>query len=201
MRGILTVAAAAITLHGCGGEPTHRDSSAGATRALSPDAIIMDCADQVTIDNGSYRAENNTWGKGRLRGWSQCIGLGNDARGALIGRWRWDWRNPESTVAAYPEVIFGQKPGKTSTSPLLPRKLRDIRIATVSYDVSSTHTGSGNTAFDLWLTNTRTPTVFAKPPITHEVMIWLETYGDMRPDGTLVDQTTIDGTLYNIYVA
>ena len=67
--------------------------------------------------------------------------------------------------------------------------------------MSSSHTGSGNTAFDIWLTNTADPTAFAAPPITHEVMIWLETYGGMRPDGTLVEQVVLDDALYSVYVA
>jgi hypothetical protein len=201
MRGIFTIAAAALAVHACGGEPAYADSSGSASGPLATGGIVMDCADQATVDKDGYRAENNTWGKGKLRGWSQCIGLGTDARGALVGRWRWDWSNPESTVAAYPEIIFGQKPGKSSTSPKLPRKLSDLRAAIVTYDVSSTHTGSGNTAFDIWLTNTVDPTAFASPPITHELMIWLETYGDMRPDGALVGQKTIDGALYDVYVA
>ena len=164
-------------------------------------AVAMDCTDQASINSASYRAENNTWGKGALRGWSQCIGLGTGAGGVLLGRWTWSWSNSAGNVTGYPEVIFGQKPGKQSTSIVLPKKISSIRVATVAYDVASTHTGSGNTAFDIWLTNTPNPSAFAVPPITHEIMIWLETYGDMRPDGTLVEVATIDGSLYSVFVA
>jgi hypothetical protein len=122
-------------------------------------------------------------------------------RGTIVGRWKWEWSNSDGHVTAYPEVIFGQKPGTPSTSTALPRKMSAIRVATVSYDVSSTRTGSGNTAFDIWLTNTANPATFSAPPITHEVMIWLDAYGGMRPDGTLVDQVVLDGVLYSVYVA
>ncbi len=161
----------------------------------------MDCTDQALISSASYRAENNTWGKGTLRGWSQCIGVGLGVDGTLVGRWTWNWSNSAGNVTGYPEVIFGQKPGKQSTSNTLPKKISSIRVATVAYDVASTHTGSGNTAFDIWLTNTPNPSAFAVPPITHEIMIWLESYGGMRPDGILVEQATIDGSLYNVFVA
>jgi hypothetical protein len=46
-----------------------------------------------------------------------------------------------------------------------------IDIATVSYNVSSTHSGTGNLAFHMWLTDTQNPSTWGVPPITHEVMI------------------------------
>ena len=79
--------------------------------------------------------------------------------------------------------------------------MSSIRVASVSYDVSSNHTGIGNTAFDVWLTSTGTPTTFSAPPITHEVMIWLDAYGGMRPEGDLFEQAVVDGVLYDVYVA
>jgi hypothetical protein len=199
---MLAVVAAAITLYGCGGELALTNSAGTPAVPRTTGApIVMNCADQALIDSGGFRAENNTWGKGALSGWSQCIGLGMGPGGALAGRWTWNWSNSRGNVTAYPEVIFGQKPGKQSTSSALPKKLSSIRVATVSYDVSSTHTGSGNTAFDIWLTSTGNPSAFSAPPITHELMIWLESYGGMRPDGTLIEQIAIDGSLYNVFVA
>jgi hypothetical protein len=100
-----------------------------------------------------------------------------------------------------PAVIFGQKPGTRSTSPALPKKINSISVATVAYDVFSSHKDIGNTAFDLWLTNTHDPSVFAVPPITHEIMIWLESYGGMRPDGAFVEQAFLDGSTYDVFVA
>jgi Glycosyl hydrolase family 12 len=200
MKAALAVAAAAMAVHGCGGKHALEDS--GSASDVRPSAtIVMNCADQALIDHGAYRAENNTWGKGALRGWSQCIGLATGTRGTLAGRWRWNWPNTDGHVTAYPEVIFGQKPGKTSTTASLPMKMNGLRAARVAYDVSSIHTGIGNTAFDIWLTNTGNPTAFSAPPITHEVMIWLESYGGMRPDGALVEQVVLDGALYHVHVA
>src|SRR5689334_2708407 len=108
MKAIVAAATAALTLHGCASQVAHRESDGF---EVSP-AIALNCADQVTLDIGSYRAENNTWGKGGLRGWSQCIGIAANARGTVAGRWTWNWPNSDDHVTAYPEIIFGQKPGK-----------------------------------------------------------------------------------------
>lgn len=162
---------------------------------------------RVTSDNpsqirsGSYLLENNAWGAGSLVGWNQNIGLIKNNNGAVTALWNWDWLNSGNNVKAYAEVIYGQKPGSlTSTVALLPKKLKEINVAMAHYDVVSIHTGSGNTAFDLWLADTKNPTTFAVPPITHEIMLWLETYGDMRPAGSLFEHAHIDGVPYNIFV-
>ena len=159
----------------------------------------MNCEDQGGTAQGSFRAENNTWGKGSLTGWSQCIGLGAGPGGGLVGRWSWDWLDSGDGVKAYPEVVFGQKPGSQTTSASLPRKISAPGEVTIRYEIASTHTGSGNVAFDIWLTDTQNPDKWGVPPITHEIMIWLDGYGGMRVGGSLLDQVKIDGTLYNVY--
>ena len=95
------------------------------TPTLTPTspAITVNCIDQANVESGVYRAENNTWGKGTLSGWSQCIGLGLGTDGTLMGRWTWNWLNSGDNVKAYPEIIFGQKPGSVTTSADLPRKI------------------------------------------------------------------------------
>jgi hypothetical protein len=163
-------------------------------------AITMNCDDQAGVVNGVYRAENNTWGKGTLQGWSQCIGLGNGPDGTLAGRWTWDWLNSGGNVKAYPEIVFGQKPGSSTTSPDLPEKISSVGELVITYDITSTHTGSGNIAFDIWLTNTQNPSKWGVPPITHEIMIWLDRYGSMGPGGNWVEQVDIDDTPYAVYV-
>ena len=169
------------------------------TAAESP--IAMKCDDGALISSAGYRAENNTWGKGTLSGWSQCIGLGTAADGTLAGRWTWDWLNAGTNVKAYPEIVFGQKPGSARTSEVLPIKLSDIRAATIAYDVASTHTGSGDVAFDLWLTDTPDPKTWGVPPITHEIMIWLDRYGGMAPGGAFRERVNLDGASYAVFAA
>ena len=116
-----------------------------------------------------------------------------------MGQWTWNWPNSGNNVKAYPEVIFGQKPGNLTTSADLPRKIDSIDELTIEYDVISTHTGSGNLAFDFWLTDTENPSTWGVPPITQEIMIWLDRYGGMQPGGSWVEQINIDGALYSVY--
>lgn len=163
--------------------------------------ILMKCEDETLINLGEYRAENNTWGKGDLSGWSQCIGIGTGADGSLVGRWNWDWLNSDGNVKGYPEIIFGQKPGMTTTTKALPIKVNDLDLATVSYDVSSVYTGSGNVAFDIWLTDTMNPTTFSVPPITHEIMIWLDRQGEMVPGGNFKERVSLNGITYAVLVS
>lgn len=160
--------------------------------------IIMKCDDWAMINNGEYQARNNTWGRGDLTDWSQCIGLGNNADGTIKGRWTWDW--PDGG-AAFPSILFGQVPPAQSTTASLPIKITDIDSATVIYNISSTHTGMGNVTLDIWLTDTQQPKRWGVPPLTHEIMIWLDAYGGMNPAGTLIDQVSIDGRSYKVYVA
>lgn len=172
------------------------------TAAIDPTAaaaIQMDCTDQANLANSVFRAENNTWGKGDLTGWSQCIGLETGTDGTLSARWTWDWLNSGGNVKAYPEIVFGQKPGSQTSSPDLPEKIDLLQDVTITYDIASTHTGSGNIAFDIWLTNTQNPDTWGAPPITHEIMIWLDAYGSMAPGGNWTEKVEIDGSIYQVY--
>ncbi len=154
------------------------------------------------IRSGVYLLENNVWGKGSLTGWNQNISVTSNKNGVLEALWTWDWLSSGNNVKTYAEVIYGQKPGsQISTVISLPKKVKEIAVAMANYDVISMHKGTGNTAFDLWLTDTKNPTIFGVPPITHEIMIWLEIYGDMHPAGSLFERAYIGGVAYNIFVA
>lgn len=161
----------------------------------------MLCNESVTAASGSYVIENNVWGKGALTDWSQCVGATNSPRRGLAARWTWDWKYQGDNVKAYPEVVFGHKPGTArSTTPLLPRKLGEVRRVVMDYDISTKRNGTGNLSVDIWLTDTPAPTTFAVPPITHEVMIWLEIFGPMYAGGDQIDTVSIHGIPYRVYV-
>ena len=87
-------------------------------------------------------------------GCSQCIGLETSADGSAAAQWTWDWLDFIGGVKAYPEIIFGQKPGTQSTTPELPRPVNQISSLVMRYDITSTSSGTANLAFDIWLTNT-----------------------------------------------
>lgn len=82
---------------------------------------------------------------------------------------------------------------------MLPRNLGDIQAATVSLDYESYHTGAGNLSFDIWLADTANPDKFSAPPITHEIMIWLDSYGGMQPSFDAKGTVAIDGLDYEVF--
>lgn len=186
------------------GKPVSAPASAPTAFAHPADETLrfhMQCEEAVTAASGSYEVENNVWGKGALTDWSQCVGATNSTRRGLAARWTWDWKSQDNQVKAFPEVVFGHKPGTArSTTPLLPRKLGEMRRVVMDYDISTQRNGTGNLSVDIWLTDTPNPTTFAVPPITHEVMIWLETFGPMYAGGEQIDTVSIHGIPYRVYV-
>lgn len=174
--------------------------------APAPAHIPLRCEDASLTEAGQYVGENNAWGKQGVVGWSQCMGATAlpQAEGqppAVTAHWTWDWKQVGDNVKAFPEIVFGHKPGfaKTSTT-LLPRKLSTLQTLSVAHDITTEREGAGNLSIDMWLTTNGNPTTFAVPPITHEVMIWLESYGPMYVGGELVDRVRINGTLYRVHV-
>ena len=164
-------------------------------------AIALNCEPSSTADVGQYMTENNTWGSKGAVGWTQCMGGVPNGKNSISAQWSWDWKNQGDNVKAYPEVVFGHKPGyPKSTTTLLPRKLSSLQTIVVDYDVQTEREGAGNMAIDMWLTNVPNPTTFGAPPITHEVMIWLEVFGPMYAGGQQVDKVRINGTLYRVFV-
>lgn len=163
--------------------------------------VSMTCAESETVTVGQYLVENNVWGKQGMTDWRQCVGATTSPRGGLAARWTWDWKYEGDQVKAYPEVVFGHKPGfPKSTTDQLPRRLADIEAIELQYDVVSARAGTGNLAIDIWLTSQPAPTQFAVPPISHEVMIWLDVHGPMYAGGTERDTVTINGIPYRVFV-
>jgi hypothetical protein len=158
----------------------------------------MTCESAAVINAGEYQAIMGDWGKGLMTGWSQCITAFIDANGALVGRWTWDWLNSGGNVKSFPAIVFGQVPSSTSTTTSLPVKINNIDTATVSYSISSTHSGTGNLILHMWLTDTQNPTTWGVPPITDEVIIVLEVFGDMHPAAPSIKQVWIDEITYDL---
>jgi hypothetical protein len=164
-----------------------------ATAATSPQLL---CRDWQTAQVGSYLVQNNVWGKGNITGYSQCVGIGPREGRSVAARWTWNWLNSGSNVKGYPEIIFGRKPGHASTTAALPRQVKTINAATVSFDYASTHSGRGNSAFDLWLSRGRDVT----PGSKIEVMVWLDWWGGMMPAHRYLTSASIDGRDYDLFV-
>jgi hypothetical protein len=164
--------------------------------------LLLTCSEgPLSPDRGMVRAENNAWGKGKLKGWRQCIGLASHGPGqGVTARWTWDWLDAGDNVKAYPELIVGTKPGSAPTTRSLPRRLSQLGQLQARLDLESRRNGSGNLAFDLWLTTTASPSHFGVPPISHELMIWRDAFGSMQPAGQRRATVRIDGRIYDLYV-
>jgi hypothetical protein len=172
-------------------------------------AFTMNCQDDAWLAAGSYVVHNNQWGKGLITDYSQCVAMGGVAvDGSVSARWTWRWpAHPPgyegSEVKGYPAILFGQRPGYPVTpGSNLPMQVNAISQITSSWSTRSTYTGTGQLAFDLWLTRdaTRYPS-FPQTPITHEIMVSLESYGDyvMNNPAWFVEERTISGIRYRIF--
>jgi hypothetical protein len=119
-------------------------------------------------------------GRNRLdpvHGWCQAT-----AKTASVRNGHGTGSSQGDNVKAYPEVVFGHKPGYPQINHLdaaAQGGSASLQTIVVDYDVQTEREGAGNLAIDMWLTSVPNPNTFAAPPITHEVMIWLEVFGPM----------------------
>jgi hypothetical protein len=145
----------------------------------SASQITLDCNTGKFFYSGDTAVENNIWGAKRasFSDYFQCVGIGTLPDGSTAARWKWDWKNEGGTgVKAYPEIIYGWKPGTKRTNTDLPIRVGDIKEMKLEVDIISSGTGQYNTLIDVWVTNTKNPTVWGSPPLTREIMIWKGNY-------------------------
>jgi uncharacterized protein YcfL len=169
--------------------------------------FTMNCQDDAWLTAGSYAVQNNQWGRGPITDYSQCVAMGGVAAdGSVSARWTWRWPAEPGEVKGYPAIVFGQKPGSPLTpNTNLPRQVNAISQLTSSWSTRSTYTGRGQLTFDLWLTRdaNRYPS-FPQTPITHEIMVAVEPYGNYgldRNPAWFVEEITINGVRYKTYKA
>jgi len=193
-RGLLFLAV--VLVAGCSSENGNGPESKDGTDTLSTATL---CDDGSEMREGEYILSNNVWGKGDRTDYEQCIIHTKLKDGVQFG-WEWNWPNDGSdNVKAYPEIVYGWKPWSSqSTSTMLPVKLGDVDSIIVSFQkVRSIMYGSGNLAFDLWVTSSGQPN---PGNIKHEIMIWLER-DILRPGGSKQSSVTVDGYTYDFYRA
>jgi hypothetical protein len=141
---------------------------------------------------------NNVWNKSAAgRGFEQEI-FQEDLDGHAVMGWR--WRSPWQmwpSIAAYPEMICGNKPWDQPVGVYegLPFHPGEKRLA-ANYDVRLQATGTYNMAFSLWAVSALPP---APANIRCEVMIWIANSGQ-RPAGIRRATVEVDGVLYDTYI-
>ncbi len=173
---------------------------------VSGTSFVMNCQEGVRLPAGSYVVENNQWGRGSITDYSQCVANGGIAAdGSVSARWTWRWPAEPGEVKGYPAIVFGQKPGYTATpNSNLPMQVNALTQVTSSWSTRSTYTGRGQLTFDLWLTRDAIPrNYFNDVPITHEIMVAVESYGGYGQENPawFVEEITIDGIRYKVYKA
>ena len=184
----------AIVLPGCSGDHGNGVNDESDSDTLATETV---CDDGAELHKGEYVLSNNVWGKGDRTDYEQCVTVIELKNGLQFG-WEWSWPDDGSdNVKAYPEIIYGWKPWSSqSSAPSLPVKLSDVDSIIVSFQkIRSILYGSGNLAFDLWITSSVQPN---PGNIEHEVMIWLER-DILRPGGSKQATVAIDGHTYDFY--
>ncbi|HYO74443.1 MAG TPA: hypothetical protein VEU33_51045 [Archangium sp.] len=173
---------------------------------VSGTSFAMNCWSDALLAAGSYVVENNQWGRGSITDYSQCVANGGIAAdGSVSARWTWSWPASPGEVKGYPAIVFGQKPGYTATPDSnLPMRVNALTQVTSSWSTRSTYWGRGQLAFDLWLTRDAIPrNYFNDVPITHEIMVAVESYGGYGLDNPawFVEEITLNGIRYKTYKA
>jgi len=153
------------------------------------------CVDWAEFKINDFLLSNNVWGKGLETNYEQCIYYESNNNQTEIG-WNWDWP-ANGNVRGYPEIIFGLKPwNTTSTSQCLPAPINSNQI-TLKYSCTASAIGQWNLAYDIWLTNSITPTT---ENVTHEIMIWMHKTNSITPAGINMGTITISNENFDLWV-
>jgi hypothetical protein len=164
--------------------------------------VTAECANGSTFVDGPYKYENNQWGSGKARGkFEQCL-LKREVAGRTEYGWTWDFPGVDTSVFAYPEIIFGWKPwsGGPPSDSRFPLRVADVKKLSIVYEVTTEATGHYNLAPEVWLTYQKPGNFAANPAlISTEIMFWVESAGQARPAGGIVGHTVVDGKRYDLW--
>ena len=164
--------------------------------------VSATCGNGAQYHDKPYTWENNQWGSGKEHSsFQQCL-LEHDVDGTTVHGWSWIWPGTDTSVFAYPEIIFGWKPwtGGKSSDKRFPMRVSDMQQLKIQYEVETEATGSYNLAPEVWIINQRSAAGEPNPRlITAEVMFWQEAGGEARPAGTVVDRPEIGGLTYELW--
>lgn len=145
----------------------------------------MKCEQYASFDAHGYYLVNNIWNPEHVGKGKQCI---EQPKGKSFA-WNWNWTtNPTFVPLSYPSVIFGNKPWdpQGSSTQLLPRQVSKIHQLKATHNYALTANGRYNVAYDFWLTEGIQAT---KETIRVEIMVWIESSGNVQPYGTLKNET------------
>ena len=150
------------------------------------------CADWAELMAGDYLLLNNVWNKGDIADYEQCL-MRRVVNGEDQYGWRWQWPYRRGEAKAYPEVIYGQTPWRSTTTADLPRQIAAVESFEVDYELDLATDGDLRVVFALWVTSTDPPT---PESITHDIRIRVDRSDSSSRD----DQVTIGGVAFDLSV-
>lgn len=119
---------------------------------------------------GDFTVSTNTWGKGTLTGWTDCLTSASLTATGIIAQFDYEWPNTGNAVKAYNQIVYTPDPG-TGTwkgvtchpSPqddcstalgrrgLNPIRIDQVNALTLTHDVSVVDTGYSQTFYTFFL--------------------------------------------------
>lgn len=160
--------------------------------AASPPGVVTSCLLQDHVTVGSYVVETDYWNQTACPG-TQCVAI-NDLTGAFTVT-----QAPScgSTVASYPNILYGSSFGTISPGAVLPRQVSALTSVTSSwsFSVSGASTDAFDVAYDIWFCPTDTCGT-AGFNGGAELMIWLNYPNTSNP--LTGGPVTLDGYSWEI---
>ena len=171
-----------------------------------PATDALDWTPDKSIAAGAYSVENNQWGASDRTG-RQGVSIAALADGGVTATLQWQWSTGASEVAAYPAVLYGRKPGRMegTAQDVLPARIASLSKLTSDYATTSTVTGKGQLAYDLWVVPTdQAVSGFNAAPKVAEIMVCLDPFGGYgldRNPAWYQEDATIAGKIWKVYRA
>ena len=171
-----------------------------------PATDALDWTPDKSIAAGAYSVENNQWGASDRTG-RQGVSIAALADGGVTATLQWQWSTGASEVAAYPAVLYGRKPGwmEGTAQDVLPARIASLSKLTSDYATTSTVTGKGQLAYDLWVVPTdQAVSGFNAAPKVAEIMVCLDPFGGYgldRNPAWYQEDATIAGKIWKVYRA
>ena len=194
MKQLLSAVLLSVTLTACGGGGGGGgggNSGLPVIQAASianptPSTVTMNCEQLALVKAGNYYAFPNSWNRGSITNYTNCIGLSPNGSGVVADtkyNWPYQPNDPNLAAKAYPTIIYGLHPTVTGSNGVLPKLLSQINNVPITWDV--TRTGSdpntGVLFFDTWLSTNANPARFdGSSGVTVSLGITLGVWGALK---------------------
>jgi cellulose 1,4-beta-cellobiosidase len=181
---------------GAMGDADVSDAKANSDAWSPSDGGVTTCATYENVTVGSYIVQTNYWNETGCPG-TQCMTI-DDVTGAFSVT-----QGPDcgSTVASYPNVLYGSSFGVVSPGSALPMQVSALTSATSSwsFSVGGVSTDRYDVAYDIWFCPDTTCGASGFNGGT-EMMIWLD-YQNTTGWGSNLGSVTLSGYDWEVWKA